>query len=34
MVSYELIKVFIEELTEEKKKFATWFLNEVMNNLY
>ena len=27
----ELIKVFIEDRTEGKKKFVTWFLNNVMN---
>ena len=27
----ELIKVFIEDRTEGKKKFVTWFLNDVMN---
>ena len=26
----ELIKVFIEDRTEGKKKFVTWFLNHVM----
>ena len=27
----ELIKVFMEDRTEGKKKFVTWFLNDVMN---